>query len=100
EAAQMVYLNRYRPDLPYVLATAEFPRALSGVTSESIEDQAFHLSRSWVGAWALTQETPNPGEAFPTLDELATAGAARVPEGTLPGLDDLVASVVAAARFS
>ncbi|MFG1606021.1 hypothetical protein [Actinoplanes sp. NPDC049265] len=50
EAAQMVPLNKYRPDVPYVVFTAEFVRARE-VGRESVEDRAYHLCREWVGAW-------------------------------------------------
>jgi hypothetical protein len=99
EAAQMVFLQRYRPDLPYVLVTAEFPRALSEITTESIEDQAFHLCGDWVGAWAVTQELPDPGEALPTLAELRKAGRERVPENTLLGLEALSKALGTAAQY-
>jgi hypothetical protein len=99
EAAQMVFLQRYRPDLPYVLVTAEFPRALSEITTESIEDQAFHLCGDWVGAWAVTQELPDPGDALPTLAELRNAGQDRVPENALLGLDSLSAALGTAAQY-
>jgi len=98
EAAQMVFLQRYRPDLPYVLATAEFPRALE-ISHESIEDQAFHLCGDWVGAWKVTQELPDAGDALPTLVELRDAGQKRVPDGSLLGLHELVRAVGTAARY-
>jgi hypothetical protein len=98
EAAQMVFLQRYRPDLPYVLATAEFPRALE-ISHESIEDQAFHLCGDWVGAWAVTQELPDAGDALPTLAELRVAGRMRVPDGSLLGLHEFVRAVGTAAQY-
>jgi hypothetical protein len=98
EAAQMVFLQRYRPDLPYVLVTSEFPRALGDVTNESIEDQAFHLGRDWVGAWQLTQELPDAGSSLTSLNELLTAGTDRVGD-VLPGLDGLVGGLKSAARY-
>lgn len=94
----MVFLQRYRPDLPYVLATAEFPRALE-ISHESIEDQAFHLCGDWVGAWKVTQELPDAGDALPTLVELRDAGQKRVPDGSLLGLHELVRAVGTAARY-
>jgi hypothetical protein len=99
EAAQMVFLQRYRPDLPYVLVTAEFPRALTEIGTESIEDQAFHLSGPWVGAWAVTQELPDAGSALPSLVELRDAGRDRVPPNTLLGLDNLVEALGTAAQY-
>lgn len=99
EAAQMVYLQRYRPDLPYVLMTAEFPRALNDMANESIEDQVFHLCGGWVGAWQLTQELPDAGSTFPNLDDLATAGVERVPNGQLQGFDELISALETAASY-
>ena len=56
EAAQMIPLRKYRPDLPYVIATSEFPRARV-VGRESVEDSAYHLAPDWVAAWlTLYQE--------------------------------------------
>lgn len=98
EAAQMVFLQRYRPDLPYVVATAEFPRALA-ISHETIEDQAFHLCGDWVGAWEVARELPNAGDALPTLDQLREAGHRRVPKGDLLGLHDLVRAVETAAQY-
>jgi hypothetical protein len=99
EAAQMVFLQRYRPDLPYVLLTAEFPRALTEITTESIEDRAFHLCGDWVGAWAITQELPDPGDALRTLRDLTEAGSSRVPADTLLGIDQMAAALRSAARY-
>ena len=99
EAAQMVFLQRYRPDLPYVLITAEFPRALTEITTGSIEDQSFHLCGEWVGAWAATQQISDPDEIFPDLMSLKEAGRLAVPAGTLLGLDSLSKKLEAAARY-
>lgn len=99
EAAQMVFLQRYRPDLPYVLMTAEFPRALGDLANESIEDQVFHLCGDWVGSWRVTQDLPNAGDALPTLGQLAAAGSDRVPGDQLVGFDAVVQALKTAARY-
>ncbi|MET8827481.1 hypothetical protein ABZX40_22970 [Streptomyces sp. NPDC004610] len=92
EAAQMVPLTRYRPDVPYALATAEFPRAGS-VAQESVEDRTYHLCPTWVGAWALVNELPpgaSPKDQWPDLASLRRDGVVRARAMTLNGLDKLV----------
>lgn len=92
EAAQMVPLTRYRPDVPYAMATAEFPRA-SSVARESVEDSTYHLCPGWVGAWMAVNELPpsaSPHEQWPDLKSLRSAGIARAEVLSLKGLDTLV----------
>ncbi|MGQ0823756.1 MAG: hypothetical protein ACT4OX_01790 [Actinomycetota bacterium] len=91
EAAQMVPLMRYRPDVPYALVTAEFPRA-STVARESIEDRAYHVCPDWVGAWLAINRlaTSSPREAWPTLAALRSEGTQVAETIGLPGLNDLV----------
>lgn len=92
EAAQMVPLTRYRPDVPYALATAEFPRAAS-VAQESIEDRTYHLCPGWVGSWMAVNELPagvSPLERWPNLEVLRQEGLSRARALALNGLDTLV----------
>lgn len=95
----MVFLQRYRPDLPYVLVTVEFPRALKQITSESIEDQAYHLCRDWVGAWEATQSLSHPDDSFTSLDHLREAGRLAVPQAVLPSLENLVGALKTSATY-
>jgi hypothetical protein len=75
EAAQIVALRRYRPDIPYLLVTTEFPRAPS-LVRESVEDLVFHTCPGWVGAWTIIYRLPL-GDArleHPDLDDLYEEG--------------------------
>ncbi|MFE5819286.1 hypothetical protein ACFQ6S_38475 [Streptomyces sp. NPDC056479] len=92
EAAQMVPLTRYRPDIPYALATAEFPRA-ARVARESVEDRAYHLCPGWVGSWMAVNELQagvSPLERWPSLEVLRQEGISRAQALALNGLDTLV----------
>ncbi|MFI6547434.1 hypothetical protein ACIBO9_29750 [Streptomyces prunicolor] len=92
EAAQMVPLTRYRPDVPYAMATAEFPRA-AGVARESIEDRTYHVCRGWVGSWMAVNELPpgsSPLAQWPDLSALKQEGISRARTLGLNGLDALV----------
>ncbi len=95
EAAQMVPLMRYRPDVPYALVTAEFPRATT-VGRDSIEDRAYHVCSLWVGAWLavnrLTQGSPRG--AWPDLASLKAEGLRLAETIGLPGLPELVTDLV------
>jgi hypothetical protein len=89
EAAQMVPLMRYRPDVPYALVTAEFPRA-GTVSRESIEDRAYHLCPTWVGAWqAIYGAGGNPRTLWPDLQSLHEAGRVWAAAAGLPDLVQL-----------
>ncbi|MGW6687785.1 hypothetical protein [Streptomyces sp. NPDC054961] len=90
EAAQMVPLTKYRPDVPYAMATAEFPRAAS-VPRESIEDRIYHLCPSWVGAWSAVIDLPKSGSplAWPDLDTLRKQGDHAARTMAMNGLDKL-----------
>lgn len=95
EAAQMVPLMRYRPDVPYTMVTAEFPRART-VSRESVEDRAYHLCPDWVGAWqAVYASTESPRVAWPSLADLRRAGSIWSAAADLPGLATLVADLKA-----
>ena len=89
EAAQMVPLRKYRPDLPYVIVTAEFPRARI-VGRESVEDSAYHLAPEWVAAWlALYVEWGSVDWSTITLEEASQRGGPFLDGlglGTLPQL--------------
>ncbi|MGA4849069.1 hypothetical protein ACOBQB_23470 [Streptomyces sp. G5(2025)] len=92
EAAQMVPLTRYRPDVPYAMATAEFPRAAS-VARESIEDRTYHLCPGWAGAWMAVNELPPEASArdrWPDLASLMREGDSRAEALALNGLEVLV----------
>lgn len=92
EAAQMVPLTRYRPDVPYALATAEFPRA-ANVAQESVEDRTYHLCPGWVGSWMAVNELPpgvSPLGRWPSLEVLRQDGLSRAQALALNGLDTLV----------
>lgn len=86
-------------DLPYVLLTAEFPRALGDLVNESIEDEVFHLCAAWVGAWSRAQTMADVGSALPTLADLGKAGRDAVPTGRLAGFDSVVKALSTAARY-
>jgi hypothetical protein len=75
EAAQIIAVRRYRPDLPYLLVTSEFPRAPS-LVRESVEDLVFHTCPGWVGAWTVLYRSPL-GEGrrdYASLDDLYEEG--------------------------
>jgi hypothetical protein len=75
EAAQIIALRRYRPDIPYLLATTEFPRAPS-LVRESVEDLVFHTCPGWVGAWTILYGLPlgTARREHPDLDDLYEEG--------------------------
>lgn len=99
EAAQMVPLRRYRPDLPYVIVTAEFPRARI-VGRESVEDRAYHLSPEWVAAWlALNQEWNMESWAGLSLDDALGRGAAYLDGLGLGSLPDLADALRTAGQY-
>lgn len=93
EAAQMVMLRSYRPDVPYSLATAEFPRA-KVIARESIEDSAFHLCPGWVGAWSAVNVRPDAGADFSTLADLRREGLVVADTIGLLGLDALIEALI------
>ncbi len=89
EAAQMVPLRQFRPDIPYTLVTAEFSRA-KVVARESVEDRTYHLCPDWVGAWLAIGQSSEPRVEFPTLDDLVAQGRSVVDNLGLAGLPDLL----------
>lgn len=92
EAAQMVPLRQFRPDVPYTLVTAEFPR-LKVIAQESVEDRAYHLCPAWAGAWLAVNSSDNPASEYPTLDHLYRDGAEIASNLGLAGLNQLIADV-------
>ena len=74
EGAQILFLKRYRPDVPYVLVTNEFMRA-AVVAQESVEDAAFFMCPRWIGANVAVQTAvtsgADPVTEFPRLTDLA-----------------------------
>jgi len=89
EAAQMVPLRQFRPDIPYTLVTAEFSRA-KVVARESVEDRTYHLCPDWVGAWLAIGQSDEPRAEFPTLDDLVAQGRSVADNLGLAGLPDLL----------
>lgn len=74
EAAQMVPLRQYRPDVPYVLVTAEFPR-LRSIERESVEDRVYNVCPLGVSAALALRELTGLREGpdmFPGLEDLRT----------------------------
>ncbi len=99
EAAQMVPLRKYRPDLPYVIVTAEFPRARI-VGRESVEDSAYHLAPDWVAAWlALYLQWGKVDWSGLTLAEAYDKGAALIDGLGLETLPALAASLKRAGLY-
>ena len=89
----MVPLRKYRPDLPYVIVTAEFPRARI-VGRESVEDSAYHLAPGWVAAWlALYQEWGKQDWSKLTLKEALEKGSSHVDGLGLGTLSDLASAL-------
>jgi hypothetical protein len=85
----MVPLRQYRPDVPYVLVTAEFPRA-KVVARESVEDRTYHLCPQWVGAWLAVNDSEDPFVEFPDLDSLTRAGDRIADSLGLAGMHQLI----------
>lgn len=101
EAAQMVPLTRHRPDIPYALVTAEFPRAKT-VARESIEDMSYHLCPDWVGSWLAIESLPDgeqPRDRWPTLRDLAEEGRIMATMLGLSGMDGLVKDLKASGEI-
>ncbi len=77
EAAQMVPLRRYRPDVPYVLVTSEVPR-LRNIADESAEDRIYCVCPpEWAAAVVTLRELGDPRVGpikFSTLSALLTEG--------------------------
>src|ERR1700722_4221740 len=74
EAAQMVPLRHYRPDVPYVLVTAEFPR-LRSLERESVEDRVYNVCPVGAAAALSLRELKDYRDGpdmFPTLEDLRT----------------------------
>lgn len=89
EAAQMVPLRTYRPDVPYSLVTAEFAR-VKVIARESIEDSVYHLAPQWAGAWSSVNRSKHPRDEMPTLGDLFDEGQSVAESMGLEGLDSLI----------
>ncbi len=102
EAAQVLFLKRYRPDVPYVLVTNEFVRARV-VAQESVEDAAYFLCPRWIGATVAIHTSLAAGRDlvrdFPTLDDLIVEGDAVADAMGLKSLYDLVNELSKAYRL-
>lgn len=99
EAAQMVPLRKYRPDLPYVVVTAEFPRARI-VGRESVEDSAYHLAPDWVASWlALYADWGTVDWSTLSLEEAYEKGRPLVSGLGLGTVGNLVASLSRAGTY-
>jgi hypothetical protein len=102
EAAQMVPLHRYRPDIPYVVVTAEFPR-IRILNQESVEDRVIHLCPSWAGAWAAVEAAVGQGRVprleWPVLSDVAAEGSRIATSIRLEGLEWLVTALATSAKI-
>lgn len=98
EAAQIVALSRFRPDVPYAVATAEFPRVAT-VARESIEDRAYHVCPEWAGAWYATRQSGNPRTGMPELADLREAGKAMAQAIVLSDLHQLATDLKASRKY-
>lgn len=96
EGAQIARLRKYRPDIPYVSVTSEFPRA-SRVARESDEDQVYFLAPQWIGSWLAVNQAisdgSNPRDDFPSLQDLKTEGTSIASLLGLRSMDDLLADL-------
>jgi len=88
EAAQLIPLRRYRPDVPYAVVTGEFPR-VETLIRESPEDRVYHLAPECWSVWKVVQSTPLT-EAVPRLPDLLHAGDQILRAIELNGLNTLV----------
>jgi hypothetical protein len=89
EAAAMVPLRRYRPDVPYVMVTAEFPRAAQ-ILRESPEDRVYHLVPRLWAAWRAAVIAHDKGEDIDSIDELLVQADQILSGLDLPDIDALV----------
>jgi hypothetical protein len=96
EAAAMVPLRRYRPDVPYVMVTAEFPRA-SQILRESPEDRVYHLVPRLWAAWKAAVVAHDKGELVGSLEDLLLRADQILSGLDLPDLDALVNELLSAA---
>jgi hypothetical protein len=103
EAAQMVPLARYRPDIPYILITSEFPR-LRTIVRESVEDRTYHLAPVWAGAWfeayRLLEEGDLPRVTWPRLQDVIDAGSVIADNWSLGDISDLARDLRTSGRIA
>lgn len=95
EAAQMVPLRRYRPDVPYVMVTAEFPR-LRSIALESAEDRVYCVCPEWAAAALALRELEDcriGPTSFPGLAELSAEAARQIEILALSDVTSLVNDV-------
>ena len=97
EGAAMVPLRRYRPDVPYVMVTAEFPRA-SQIIRESPEDRVYHLVPAIWAAWRAAILAYNSGVHIDSLQDLIMQSEQIRVGATIPDLDHLVSNLRDAAE--
>lgn len=92
----MVPLARYRPDIPYVLVTAEFVRVRT-IAKESIEDRSYHLCPRWVGAWLAVYRKLREGASvpvvWPSIQDLEREGDFLAESLNLETIPDLVSTL-------
>jgi hypothetical protein len=102
EAAQMMSLGRYRPDIPYILVTTEFVR-LQTILNENVEDRTYHLCPGWAAAWFEVYKSLDDGELprerWPRLSDLADAGALIAETRGLGDLSTLVEDLLTSGRI-
>lgn len=101
EAAQMVPLRRYRPDVPYVLVTSEFPR-LQSIARESVEDRVYTVCPQWAAAALVLKELNNykaAPEEFPTLADLRKEADLLADVLELRNVSDLVSDLTNSGRL-
>jgi hypothetical protein len=101
EAAQMVPLRRYRPDVPYVMATAEFPR-LRSIALESAEDRVYCVCPEWAAAALALRELRDyktGPEKFPGLAHLLAEAERQIEILALEDVSSLVNDVRTSGRL-
>lgn len=102
EGAQIGRLRRYRPDVPYVSVTSEFPRA-AGISRESEEDHVYFLAPLWIGTWLAVNEAVssggNPRVDFPTVADLKYEGRRVSSLLQLEQYEELAAGAAGASIF-
>lgn len=92
EAAQMVPLRRYRPDVPYAMVTAEFPR-VTNLSSESVEDRIYHPVPKLWAAWAAYKEAWTSGSPVQSLARLEVEAERTLSALQLDDLDTLISDL-------
>lgn len=91
----MVPLRKYRPDVPYAMVTAEFPR-VRDIARESAEDRIYHLVPRLWAAWSAARVAFDKGMPIRSLQDLDREAAAIRDSLPLEDLDDLLRDLLAA----